>query len=103
MMDLRKMMQQAQALQQKLQADIAALEVTSSVGGGMVEVTMNGQKQLTALRIDPVIIDPSDPDMLQDLVLTAVNDAVRRVDEEIKSKVGGMAPALGGLNLPGLS
>lgn len=102
-MDLRKMMQQAQALQERLQNEIADLEITTAVGGGMVEVTMTGKKQLTAIRIDPEVIDPSDPEMLQDLVLAAVNDANNRVDEEVKSKVGGLAPGLSGLNLPGFS
>ncbi|REJ81551.1 MAG: YbaB/EbfC family nucleoid-associated protein [Acidobacteria bacterium] len=102
-MDLRKMMQQAQALQEKMQAEIQAIEIRSRVGGGLVEVTMNGQKQLTAIRIDPEVLDPSDPEMIQDLVLAAVNDAVRRVDEEVQSKVGSLAPGLGGLKFPGIS
>lgn len=99
-MDLRKMMQQAQALQEKLQSEVAALEVKTAVGGGMVEVTMDGHKQLRAVKIDPDVIDPTDPEMLQDLILAAVNDASRKVDEEVKSKVGGLAPGLSGL--PGL-
>lgn len=101
-MDLRKMMQQAQALQEKLRTEVAALEVRSAVGGGMVEVVMNGQKQLLAVKIDPDVIDPTDPEMLQDLVLAAVNDASRKVDDEVKSKVGGLAPGLSGMGLPGL-
>ena len=99
-MDLRKMMAQAQEMQSQLQEKIAAISVDAEVGAGLVRVTMNGQKQLVKVEIDPELLDPQDPDMVQDLVLAAVNDANRQVDLAIQKQVGGLAPGLG---IPGLS
>ena len=99
-MDLRKLMKQAQNMQEQMQDQLDNLEVSASVGGGMVTVSMAGNKQLKQVTIDPEILDPEDPSMLQDLVLAAVNEAGRKVDDELKSKIGGLAP---GLNIPGLS
>lgn len=99
-MDLRKMMAQAQEMQSRLQETIAAISVDSEVGAGLVKVTMNGKKQLVRLQIDKELLDPEDPDMIQDLVLAAVNDANRQVDQEIQKHVGGLAPGLG---IPGLT
>jgi DNA-binding YbaB/EbfC family protein len=100
-MNIRKMMKQAQEVQERMQREIAAIEVESSVGGGMVAVKMSGQKQVLQVRIDPEVLDPADPTMLQDLVLSAFNDAARRVDEEIQAKLGSLAglPGLSGLGL----
>ena len=98
-MNIRKMMKQAQEVQERMQREVAAIEVESSVGGGMVAVRMNGNKQLLSVRIDPEVLDPADPSMVQDLVLSAVNDAARRVEEEIQSRLGAMTGLQG---LPGL-
>ena len=98
-MNIRKMMKQAQEVQERMQREIAAIEVESRVGGGMVVVRMSGQKQVLEVRIDPEVLDPADPTMLQDLVLSAFNDAARRVDEEIQSRLGSLTGLQG---MPGL-
>jgi hypothetical protein len=97
--DPRKLMKQLQQAQERIQAEIAALVVEASSGGGMVKVEMDGQKQLRRLLIDPEVVSRDDVEMLQDLVLAAVNDAARKVDEAIQEKVGGLA---GGMKLPGM-
>jgi DNA-binding YbaB/EbfC family protein len=97
--DPRKMMKQLQQAQERLQAEIAALVVEASAGGGVVTVEMDGQKQLRSLKIDPEVVSRDDVPMLQDLVLSAVNEAGRKVDASIQEKVGGLT---GGLKLPGL-
>ena len=98
-MDLKKLMQQAQSMQQNMQHELDQIDVSVSVGGGMVRVTMAGNKRLKKIEIEPDILDPEDPGMVQDLVLSAVNEASRKVDDELKSKIGNLAPGLG---LPGL-
>ncbi|MGH9381757.1 MAG: YbaB/EbfC family nucleoid-associated protein [Thermoanaerobaculia bacterium] len=100
-MNIQKLMKQAQQMQQRMEEELAELEVEAAAGGGMVSARMNGHKQLLGLTIDPEVIDADDPAMLQDLVVAAVNEAARRVDEEAKGKLGGMLPGLGGM-LPGL-
>jgi DNA-binding YbaB/EbfC family protein len=97
--DPRKLMKQLQQAQERIQAEIAALVIEASSGGGMVKVEMDGQKQVRSLKIDPEVVSRDDVEMLQDLVLAAVNEASRRVDEAIQEKVGGLA---GGMKLPGL-
>jgi DNA-binding YbaB/EbfC family protein len=92
-------MKQLQQAQEKIQAEIAALVIGASSGGGMVKVEMDGQKQLRSLKIDPEVVSRDDVEMLQDLVLTAVNEAGRKVDEAIQEKVGGLT---GGMKLPGM-
>ena len=79
---------------------MAEMRVEASAGGGMVSVVINGNKQLQSLRIDPEVVSKDDVDMLQDLIVAAVNDAQRRVDEALASQMQGM---MGGLKLPGLS
>jgi len=96
--DPRKLMKQLQQTQQRIQEEIAALRIEAAAGGGTVKVTMDGQKNLTALSIDKEAVNPDDVEMLQDLVLAAVNEAGRKVDEAIQQKVGGLA---GGMKLPG--
>ncbi len=96
-MNLRQLMKQAQQMQEKLQRELAELVVESSVGGGMVTVKMNGHKELLSVAIDPEVLDPDDVGMLQDLIVAAVNDATRRIDETMREKMGGMAPSLPGL------
>ena len=97
--DPRKLMKQLQQAQEKIQAEIAALVIEATAGGGMVKVEMDGQKQLRSLKIDPEVVDKDDVEMLQDLVLAAVNEAGRKVDEAIQEKVGGLT---GGMKLPGM-
>ncbi len=101
MMDMKKMMRQAQQMQEKLQAELEEMRVSASVGGGMVTATVNGAKALLELKIEPGVVDPDDVEMLQDLVVSAVGEAVRRAEEQAQQKIGGMIPgglgALGGL------
>ena len=96
-MNIQKLMKQAQQMQEKLLQEQGALEMEVSVGGGMVTVKMNGLKQLVDVRIDPEVMDPEDPGMLGDLILAAVNEAGRKVDEELQQKLGGMTGGLPGL------
>ena len=97
--DPRKMMKQLQQAQERLQAEIAAILVEASAGGGVVKVEMDGQKQLRSLKIDPEVVNRDDVEMLQDLVLSAVNEAARKVEASIQEKVGGLT---GGMKLPGM-
>ena len=94
-----EMMRQAQELQQRLQQQMSTMSVEATAGGGMVTVVVNGHKQVQKITIDPSVVSKDDVEMLQDLIVAAVNDAHRRVDEEMKRSVGGL---LGGLNLPGM-
>ena len=93
--NMQNMMKQAQAMQQKLQEQIAAIRVEASAGGGMVSVKMDGHKNVLSVKIDPEVA--GDVEMLQDMVTAAFNEAAKKVDEESQSKMGGM---LGGLGLP---
>jgi DNA-binding YbaB/EbfC family protein len=94
-----EMMRQAKQLQDRLQRELGTISVEGTAGGGMVIVVVNGHKHVQKITIDPDIVSKDDVTMLQDLIAAAVNDAVRKVDEELKRKVGGM---MGGLGLPGL-
>ena len=94
MKNMQKLMKQAQAMQEKLEAEMGDLRVEASGGGGVVRVTMDGTKQLLSIRIDPEAADPDDLEMLQDLVLTAVNEGVRKVDDSLSARLGGMVPGL---------
>ncbi len=101
-MDMNQLMKQAQEFQQKMagvQAELAERSVTSSTGGGMVQATVNGRHQLMELKIEKDVINPDDPDMLQDLVVAAVNDAMAKAQEMIQAEVGKLT---GGMNIPGL-
>ena len=97
-MNIQKMMQQAQAMQGKVQAELEALRLTGSAGGGLVSIEMTGAKEILSVRIDPSVVDPTDVDMLQDLVLAALRDASRQVDEAVQKKtsalLGGMLPGM---------
>jgi nucleoid-associated protein EbfC len=93
-MDIRQMMKQAQKMQEQLQKDMEELRVEATSGGGMVTVVANGSKQLLSLKIDPEVVSKDDVEMLQDLILAAVNDAHRKADEQLKKKVGGMIPGM---------
>jgi len=100
MMNIPQMMKQAQEMQEQLQRDLAKTEIEASAGGGMVTVVMNGKKQVRRLTIDPEVVAQNDIEMLQDLIIAAVNDAQRKVDEAIANKMGGL---MGNLNIPGLT
>jgi DNA-binding YbaB/EbfC family protein len=93
-------MKQLQQAQEKIQAEIAALVVEAAAGGGMVKVEMDGQKQVRSIKIDPEVVSKDDVEMLQDLIVAAVNEAARKVDEEVQQKIGGLT---GGLKIPGLT
>jgi DNA-binding YbaB/EbfC family protein len=97
--NMQQMMKQAQQMQERLQKEVAEIRVEATAGGGMVTVVMTGTKLLQRLTIDPEVVSKDDVEMLQDLVLAAVNDAHRKVDEEIQRRVGGM---MGGMRIPGL-
>jgi len=97
---MQQIMKQVQQIQEQLQKQLDELIVEASAGGGMVTVKMNGQKHLVGVRIDREVFESKDLDMLQDLIQAAVNEAARRVDEQMASRVGNLA---GGLNLPGLT
>lgn len=98
-MNPKKMMQQVQQMQAQMQAQMTALRVEGSAGGGMVKATMNGSKELLSVAIEKDVIDPNDVEMLQDLVVAAVNDALRSSKELAEQK---MAAVTGGLRLPGM-
>jgi nucleoid-associated protein EbfC len=97
--DPRKLMKQLQQQQERIQQEIAALEIEASSGGGMVTVVLDGEKRVKSLRIDPEVVSKDDVEMLQDLVVAAVNEAARRVDEAVKQKIGALTS---GLKIPGL-
>jgi hypothetical protein len=98
-MNIQQMMKQAQQMQERLQKQMAEMRVEATSGGGMVSVTMNGQKQIEALKIDPEVVSKDDVEMLQDLILAAINDAQRKVDDELQRQMGGL---MGGLKIPGM-
>ena len=103
---LQQMLTQFRQMQESLQKQVETVNVEASAGGGMVVVKMNGQKQLTEVRIEPDIFKGKDQEMLQDLLRAAVNEASRRVDEELASQMKNLAggvPGLAGMKIPGLS
>ena len=97
-MNIQKMMQQAQAMQDKMQAELAAMRIEASSGGGMVTIEMSGAKEVLSVKIDKAAVDPADVETLQDLILAAAREASRRVDEEVQKKtaslLGGMMPGM---------
>jgi len=97
MTNIRQLMKQAQEMQERMQRELAELVVEASVGGGMVTVKMSGHKQLVSVKLDPEVIDPEDSETLEDLILAAVNEAGRQVDEELQSKMGSLAGGMPGL------
>ena len=98
-MNIQQMRKQAQQMQEKLQKQMSELRVEATAGGGMVAVVMNGNKQIQSLKIDPEAVSKDDVEMLQDLILAAINDAHRKADEELSKQMGGM---MGGMKIPGL-
>ena len=98
-MNIQAMMQQAKEMQERLQKQMAELRVEATAGGGMVTVVLNGAKQVQSVTIDPEVVSKDDVEMLQDLIVAAVNDANRKVDEQIGQSMSGL---MGGLKIPGL-
>ena len=105
-MDMNQLFQQVGQMQeqmQKAQAELAKETVEATAGGGMVTVVANGASEIREIKIDPKAIDPNDPEMLEDMIIAAVNEAIRAAQNLMESKLGGLTGgALGGLGLPGL-
>jgi DNA-binding YbaB/EbfC family protein len=102
---LQQMLSQFRQMQENLQRQIESVHVEASAGGGMVSVKMNGQKQVTEVRIDPDVFSSKDQELLQELVRAAVNEAGRRVDDELANQMKsltGSIPGIAGLKIPGL-
>jgi DNA-binding YbaB/EbfC family protein len=102
---LQQILTQFRQMQEGLQKQVETVQVEASAGGGMVNVKMNGQKQVTEIRIDPDVFAGKDQELLQDLVRAAVNEAGRRVDEELTNQMKSLTsgiPGLAGLKIPGL-
>lgn len=103
---MSKLLQQVGQMQQQMQqaqAELANETVEATAGGGMVAVVANGAGEIKQIKIDPKAIDPEDPEMLEDMVVAAVNEAIRSAHSLMESKLGGLAGgSLGGLGLPGL-
>lgn len=102
---LQQMLTQFRQVQEKLEKQMVELAIEASAGGGMVTVKMNGQKRLTEVRIEPDVFKSKDQEMLQELILAAVNEATRRVDDElskqVKEDMAGMSGIMG-MKIPGL-
>ncbi len=104
-MDMNQMMRQVQQMQAemvRLQAEAAAEVVEASAGGGMVTVKANGAREIVSVEIKPEAIDATDPEMLEDLVVAATNEALRAADRMLQAKLGSVMGGLGDLHLPGL-
>ncbi|WP_321832937.1 YbaB/EbfC family nucleoid-associated protein [Clostridium butyricum] len=98
--NMNNLMKQAQKLQKQMedmQKEIETKEFEASVGGGAVVVKVNGKKEVSAINIKPEVVDPDDVEMLEDLVLTAVNEAMKKADEETSSKIGKLTGGMSGL------
>jgi DNA-binding YbaB/EbfC family protein len=98
-MNIQDMMKQAQEMQERLKKQMSEMRVEATAGGGMVTVVVNGTKHLESIRIDPDVVSKDDVEMLQDLLVAAINDAGRKVDERLGQSMSGL---LGGLKIPGL-
>jgi hypothetical protein len=100
MRDFMKILQQAQEMQgkfQKIQEDLQAMTVTGTAGGGLVTVDVSGTGQLHRIKLDPSVINPADPEMLEDLIVVAVSDAQKKAQEQAQAEMGKLT---GGMNLP---
>jgi len=97
--NIMKMAQQAQKKMMEIQQDLATKQVEATAGGGMVTAVVTGQQELVALRIEQAVVDPQDVEMLQDLVVAAVNEAMRKAKEMMTAE---MSKITGGINIPGL-
>ena len=98
-MNIKQLMKQAQQMQEQMQRQMTEIHVEGTAGGGMVKAEMNGNKELLAVTIDKEAVDPNDVEMLQDLIKAAVNEAARKVDEQMQASMGAMT---GGMKIPGL-
>ena len=98
-MNIQSMMQQAREMQQRLQQQMEELRIEATAGGGMVTVVVTGTKQVLSIKIDPTVVSRDDVEMLQDLIVAALNDANRKVDEKLGQSMSGL---MGGLKIPGL-
>ena len=96
-MDFSKLLSQANQMQERMQKELAEVMVEASAGGGMVQVRMNGMKQLVAITIEKEAVDPEDVSTLQSLILSATNEASRQVDEAVKERLGKVSGGLSGL------
>ena len=99
-MNIQKMMKDAQRMQDQMQRQMAEMRIEASAGGGMVTVVVNGLKQIESLKLDPEVVNKDDVEMLQDLILAAINDASRKADEAMQQQMSGL---MGGMKIPGLS
>jgi nucleoid-associated protein EbfC len=98
-MNVQQMMKQAQQMQERMQKQMEEMRIEATAGGGMVTVVINGAKQVQSLKIDPEAVSKEDVEMLQDLILAALNDAQRKADEALSKQMQGM---MGGVKIPGL-
>jgi nucleoid-associated protein EbfC len=98
-MNIQQMMKQAQQMQERLQKQMDEMRVEATAGGGMVTVVINGTKMVQSITLDPEVVNRDDVEMLQDLIIAALNDAYRKADDEMQKSMGGM---LGGLRIPGM-
>lgn len=97
-MNIQQMMKEAQKMQEQMAKEVEALRIEASAGGGMVSVTVRGNHEVEAIKIDPEAVKEGDIEMLQDMIVAALNEANRKIEEALKSKIGGMLPpGLGGL------
>ena len=99
MNNMQSLMKQAQAMQQKMaeaQEELEESEITATSGSGLVEVTMNGKKELLGIKLDPKAVDPEDVEMLEDLIVAATNEALRKVEEESSAVMSKLTGGLGG-------
>ena len=98
-MDMKQLMKQAQKMQEQLQKQMETTVVEATAGGGMVSVKMNGNKQLLSIQIEQEVFAGGDREMLQDLVVAAVNEGIRKVDEALSGSLGGLSA---GMKIPGM-
>jgi len=98
-MNLQNMMKQAQQMQERMQKQMEEMRIEATAGGGMVTVVINGSKQVQSIKIDPEAVSKEDVEMLQDLILAALNDAYRKADDTMSKQMQGM---MGGMKIPGL-
>src|SRR6187200_2714564 len=98
-MNMQQLMKQAQKMQEQLQKHMETTVIEATAGGGMVSVKMNGNKQLLSIQVDPEVFAGGDKEMLQDLIVAAVNEGIRKVDDTLNNQLGNMA---GGMKIPGL-
>ncbi len=97
--NMMKQIQKMQEDMQKMQAEVEASEFTSSVGGGAVEVTVNGSHEVLSVKMKPEVVDPEDIEMLEDLLISALNESIKKANDAMEQ---GMERAKGGLSIPGL-